>query len=121
MVQRKIPLSSAGVTGSIPGKGDKFPRVSWWPGWGERRRRRRRKGSHLRTSKGFPMTSLAAQIVKHLPTMRKTRVRSLGREDPPGEGNGNPPQYSCLGNPTDGGAWWATAHGVAKRPVRLSH
>ena len=33
----------------------------------------------------------------------------------PGEGNGNPLQYSCLENPTDGGAWWATVHGVAKR------
>ena len=32
----------------------------------------------------------------------------------PGEGNGNPLQYSCLGNPTDGGAWWATVLGVAK-------
>ena len=32
----------------------------------------------------------------------------------PGEENGNPIQYSCLGNPMDRGAWWATAHGVAK-------
>ena len=32
----------------------------------------------------------------------------------PGEGNGNPLQYSCLGNPMDRGAWWATIHGVAK-------
>ena len=32
----------------------------------------------------------------------------------PGEGNGNPLQYSCLENPMDRGAWWATAHGVAK-------
>ena len=31
-----------------------------------------------------------------------------------GEGNGNPLQYSCLGNPMDGGAWRATVHGVAK-------
>ena len=29
----------------------------------------------------------------------------------PGEGNGNPLQYSCLENPMDGGAWWATVHG----------
>ena len=33
----------------------------------------------------------------------------------PGEGNGNPLQYSCLGNPMDRGAWWATIHGVTKR------
>ena len=32
----------------------------------------------------------------------------------PGEGNGNPLQYSCLENPVDRGAWWATVHGVAK-------
>ena len=31
-----------------------------------------------------------------------------------GEGNGNPLQYSCLENPTDRGAWWATVHGVTK-------
>ena len=31
----------------------------------------------------------------------------------PGEGNGNPFQYSCLENPMDRGAWWATVHGVA--------
>ena len=32
----------------------------------------------------------------------------------PGEGNGNPLQYSCLGNPMDRGAWQATVHGVTK-------
>ena len=32
----------------------------------------------------------------------------------PGEGIGNPLQYSCLENPMDRGAWWATVHGVAK-------
>ena len=36
----------------------------------------------------------------------------LGRS--PGEGNGNPLQYSCLENSTVRGAWWATVHGVAK-------
>ena len=35
-------------------------------------------------------------------------------------GNGTPLQYSCLENPTDGGAWWATVHGVAKSQTRLS-
>ena len=38
----------------------------------------------------------------------------------PGEGNGNPLQYSCLENPMDRGAWWATVHGVAKSQIRLS-
>ena len=37
-----------------------------------------------------------------------------------GEGNGTPLQYSCLGNPMDGGAWWATVHGVEKSQTQLS-
>ena len=61
-----------------------------------------------------------AQTVKRLLTMRETRVQSLGGEDSPGEGNGNPLQYSCLQNPMDGGAWWATVHGVAESRTRLS-
>ena len=39
----------------------------------------------------------------------------------PGEENGYPLQYSCLGNPTDRGAWRATVHGVTKSQTRLSH
>ena len=65
--------------------------------------------------------SLVAQRLKWLPAMWETWVQSLGREDSPGEGNGNPLQYSCLGNPMDGGAWWATVHGVAKSWTRLSN
>ena len=38
----------------------------------------------------------------------------------PGEGNGNPLQYSCLENPMDRGAWWATVHGVTNSWTRLS-
>ena len=38
----------------------------------------------------------------------------------PGERNGNPLQYSCLENPMDQGAWWATVHRVAKSRTRLS-
>ena len=45
--------------------------------------------------------------------MQETQVQSLGQEDP-GEGNGNPLQYSCLGNPTGREAWRATVHGVTK-------
>ena len=36
-----------------------------------------------------------------------------------GEGNGNPLQCSCLENPRDGGAWWATVYGVAQSRTRL--
>ena len=42
-------------------------------------------------------------------------------EDRSGEGNGTPLQYSCLENPMDGGAWWATVRGVAKSWTRLSY
>ena len=38
----------------------------------------------------------------------------------PGEGNGNPLQYSCLENPMDREAWWVTVHGVAKSRTQLS-
>ena len=37
----------------------------------------------------------------------------------PGEGNGNPLQYSCLENPMDRGAWWATVYGVSKSRTQL--
>ena len=43
-----------------------------------------------------------------------------GSERSPGEGNGNPLQYSCLENPMEGGAWLATVHGVTKSQTRLS-
>ena len=46
-------------------------------------------------------------------------IPGLGRS--PGEGNGNPLQYSCLENPMDRGAWRATVHGVAKSRTQLSN
>jgi len=45
--------------------------------------------------------SLVAQIVKNLPAMWETWVRSLGWKDSPGRGHGTPLQYSCLENSTD--------------------
>ena len=45
-------------------------------------------------------------------------IPGLGRS--PGEGNGNPLQYSCLENSMDRGAWWAIAHGFTKTRIRLS-
>ena len=53
-------------------------------------------------------------MVKNPPAMQKTWVRSLGQEDALEKGNGNPFEYSCLGNPMDRGAWQATVHGVVK-------
>ena len=44
----------------------------------------------------------------------------LGSGRSPGEGNGNPLQYSCLENSKDGGAWWATVHGVPESQTQLS-
>ena len=43
-----------------------------------------------------------------------------GSRRSPGEGNGNPLQYPCLENHMDGGAWWATVHGVTKSRTQLS-
>ena len=45
-------------------------------------------------------------------------IPGLGRS--PGEGNGNPLQYSCLENPMDRGGWRGTVHGVAKSQTQLS-
>ena len=45
-------------------------------------------------------------------------IPGFGRS--PGEGHGNPLQDSCLENPTDRGAWWATVHRVAESQTRLS-
>ena len=45
-------------------------------------------------------------------------IPGLGRS--PGEGNGNPLQYSCLENPMDRGAWWATVHRVIKSHTQLN-
>ena len=46
-------------------------------------------------------------------------IRGSGR--PPGGGHGNPLQYSCLENPKDREAWWATVHRVAKSQTRLNN
>ena len=66
--------------------------------------------------KGF----LVAQSVKNQPVMQETACYAgdpdsiPGSGKSPGEGNGNPLQYPCLGNPMDRGAWWAIVHGVAR-------
>ena len=46
-------------------------------------------------------------------------VWSLSQEDAPGGGHGNLFQYSCLENPTDRGAWWATVYAITKSQIRL--
>ena len=61
------------------------------------------------------------QTVKNFPAMQETQVQSLGQEDPPGEGNGNPLQYSCLENSMDRGVPRATVHGVSNSRTQLSN
>ena len=65
---------------------------------------------------GFPGDS----VVKNSPANAGDvgSISGLGRS--PGEGNGNPLQYSHLGNLMDRGAWWATVHGVTKSQTCLS-
>ena len=60
---------------------------------------------------GFP----GGSVVKNLPADAGDAGLISGWGRSPGEGNGIPLQYSCLGNLTDRGAWQATVHGVAKK------
>ena len=78
---------------------------------------------HLHQAKqsacGFP----GEPMVKNLPARAgnagdTSLIPGWGRS--PGAGNGNPLQYSCLGNSMDRGAWLATVHAVAKSPTQLS-
>ena len=59
---------------------------------------------------GFP----GGSVVKNPPVNAGDAGSIPGSGRSPGEANGNPPQYSCLGNPMDRGAWRATVPGVAK-------
>ena len=63
----------------------------------------------VKESWGFP----GGLAVKNPPAYTGDAVSIPGSGRSPGEGNGNPLQYSCLGNPMDRGAWQATVHGVA--------
>ena len=58
--------------------------------------------------------SLVAQMVKNLPANARDMSLNPGSGRSPGEGNGNPLQYSCPGNPMNRGAWWTTVHGVTQ-------
>ena len=63
-----------------------------------------------KTKIGFP----GGSVVKNSPANVGDSGLIPGSGRSPGEGNGNPLQYSCLGNPTARGAWWATVHVVSK-------
>ena len=61
--------------------------------------------------------SQVALVVKNPPANAgnvRDGVRFLDQKDPLVGGHGNPLQYSCLENPMNRGAWWATVHGVTK-------
>ena len=61
-----------------------------------------------------------AQRLKRLPGMQETRVQSLGQENPLEKEMATHSSTLGLENPMEGGAWWATVHGVAKSRTRLS-
>ena len=61
-------------------------------------------------TKGFPGGSDGKESVCNAGDLGW--IPGLGRS--PGEGNGSPLQYTCLENPMDRGAWWATVHAVTK-------
>ena len=75
-----------------------------------------RVGHNLVTKQGFPGGSEVTASACNVGDLGS--IPGSGRS--PGEGNGNPLQYSCLENPMDGGAGWATVHGVAKSQTQLS-
>ena len=60
------------------------------------------------------MASQVAQRAKNLPANAAEAGLIPGSGRSPGEGNGNPLQYSCLGNPMDREAWWAADHWIAE-------
>ena len=66
--------------------------------------------------KGFP----GGSVVKNLPASAGDADLIPGLGQSPGVGNGNPLQYSCLGNPMDRGAWQIIVHGLTKTWTRLS-
>ena len=97
----KESTCNAGDLGSIPGLGGS-------PGEGM----------------GYPLqyswASLLAQLVKNLPAMQQTWIRSQGWEDPLEEGMATHSSVLAWRIPMDRGAWWTTVHGIAKNLIQLS-
>ena len=81
------------------------------------------RAGHDLVSKSQPQRFPGGTVIKNPPANAEDTgdpSSTLGSGRSPGEGNANPLQYSCLGNPMDRGAWRATVHGVAKSQTRLS-
>ena len=87
------------------------------PAWTEKGRRTEPSWKRLIVKGGF----LGGSAVKNPPANAGDVESIPGLGKSPGGGNGNPLQYSCLGNPTDRGAWQDTVHRVAKSRIQLSN
>ena len=72
----------------------------------------------MNTGSCYPCWAFQVVIVVKNPPVNAVDVRDAGSVSgwgrSPGGGHGHPLQHSCLENPMDRGAWWATVHGVAK-------
>ena len=105
------PINSSDVSnmikeGRLKGIGWEQKRECWQVDPGSEKRK-----EHLIPYQGFPVKAPACNVGD------LGSIPGLGRS--PREGNSNRLQYSCLENPMDGGAWWATVHGL-QSPTRLS-
>ena len=68
---------------------------------------------------GIRAVFMVAQMVKNVPAIWETRVRSPGREDPPEKAMA--PHSTRLENSMDRGAWWPTVHGVSESKTQVSN
>ena len=124
----RLHASTAGGGGSIPGQGTKIPHAL---GTGQKKKRRE---VYLFGNTNKVITELktfrsVSYRIEGFPGGSEVKASASNAGDPglipglgrsPGEGNGNPLQYSCLENPVDEGAWRATVHGVTKSQTQLS-
>ena len=92
--------------------------------WSRKRDRESFWHRHQKGAESDPLASVSKGVIYFLKTSAYNvgdlgSIPGLGGS--PGEGNGNPLQYSCLENPMDGEAWQATVHGVAKSQTERHH
>ena len=75
----------------------------------------------IKSDVAVPLVFPGCSAVKNLPASAEDTVSVPGLGRSLGGGNGNPLQYSCLGNRMDRGAWWATVHGAPKNQTQLGN
>ena len=92
-------------------------RVPWTEEWGRWQSMGLQGAGQDRTTFTFPFGGSNGKESAHN-TADLGSIPGLGRS--PGEGHGNPLQYSCLGNPMDTGVWRAPVHGITKSQTQLS-